>query len=206
MFGNVVDGGMVLNDAGRMVRRVWEGLAARFSVVEVDEFVVMPNHVHGVIFIREPLVVTDAMEGGGAGSGPTLGEVVGAFKSVTTVEYGGGVRRMGWRQYDRRLWQRNYFERVVRDERELGLIREYIVNNAVNWESDSENTDGNSASAGRLESPWEEYGVGVDAFLLERRAEGEGTHKGRPYGWWGKLRVRGSGHPRGVHLRVVGLK
>ena len=154
MFGNVVDGGMVLNDAGRMVRRVWEGLAARFSVVEVDEFVVMPNHVHGVIFIREPLVVTDAMEGGGAGSGPTLGEVVGAFKSVTTVEYGGGVRRMGWRQYDRRLWQRNYFERVVRDERELGLIREYIVNNAVNWEYDGENPSGGNASDSRVERPW----------------------------------------------------
>ena len=156
MFGCVVDGEMVLNDAGRMVWRVWEGLADRFPLIDLDEFVVMPNHVHGVIFIRESLAVTDAMGGGCARGGPTLGEVVGAFKSVTTVECGGGVRRMGWRQYDRRLRQRNYFERVVRDERELGLIREYIVKNPVNWESDSENTDGNSASAGRLESPWEE--------------------------------------------------
>ena len=53
LFGDVVDGEMRLNDAGGMVRRVWDGMPDRFPSVEMDEFVVMPNHVHGVIFIRQ---------------------------------------------------------------------------------------------------------------------------------------------------------
>ena len=53
LFGDVVDGEMRLNDAGEMVRRLWDGMPDRFPSVETDEFVVMPNHVHGVIFIRQ---------------------------------------------------------------------------------------------------------------------------------------------------------
>ncbi len=155
LFGSVVDEEMVLSDAGRMVRLIWEALVDRFPVVELDGFVVMPKHVHGVIFIREPLAVADATGEGMARGGPMLGEVVGAFKSVTTLEYGIGVREKGWRPYDRRLWQRNYFERVVRNERELSLIEEYIANNAVNWESDGENPSGSLGGAGRWDSPWE---------------------------------------------------
>ena len=60
-----------------------------------------------------------------------MGDVVGAFKSVTTVEYGRGVRELGWQRFDKRLWQRNNFERVIRNESELGRIREYIANNIM---------------------------------------------------------------------------
>ena len=78
-----------------------------------------------------------------------MGDVVGAFKSVTTVEYVRGVRGLGWQRFDKRLWQRNYFERVIRDESELGRIREYIANNIMKWEFDRENPSGTIASAGR---------------------------------------------------------
>ena len=134
LFGNVVDGVMRLNDAGKMVRRVWDGMSDRFPLIAMDGFVVMPNHVHGVIFIHQPAPT--------AGVAPTLGDVVRALKSVTTVEYGRGVRGMGWQRFEKRLWQRNYYERVVRNESELGAIREYIANNVVNWELDRENPNG----------------------------------------------------------------
>ena len=142
LFGSVVDGAMRLNDAGKMVRRVWDGMPGRFQLVALDEFVVMPNHVHGVIFIRQPAPTTEATAGSTAGVAPRLGDVVRVFKSVTTVEYGKGVRGTGWQRFEKRLWQRNYYERVVRNESELGAIREYIANNVKNWELDRENPRG----------------------------------------------------------------
>jgi len=68
-----------------------------------------------------------------------LGDIVGALKSITTHEYVVGVREKGWVPFDRRLWQRNYYERVIRNEREWSAIREYIVNNPLNWALDQEN-------------------------------------------------------------------
>ncbi|MYC20256.1 MAG: transposase [Caldilineaceae bacterium SB0662_bin_25] len=137
LFG-VVDGEMRLSGAGEMVRRVWEGMAERFPHVVMDEFVVMPNHVHGVVFLRQMAQATDASTGETARDVPKLGDVVREFKSLTTVEYGKGVRGLGWE----RLWQRNYYERVIRNESELRAVREYIVNNPRNWELDRENPGG----------------------------------------------------------------
>ena len=152
LFGEVVDGEMRLNGAGEMVRRVWDGMPERIPYVVMDEFVVMPNHVHGVIFIGQPL----ARAAGHTGGAPMLGEVVGAFKSVSTVEYGKGVKGSGWQRFERRLWQRNFFERIVRNEHELGQIREYIVKNPMNWESDWENPTGTNASVQGWENPFED--------------------------------------------------
>ena len=97
-----------------MVSGLLGRVAGQVSVDSLDEFVVMPNHVQGVIFIRQPAPTTVAF---GL-------DVVRVFKSVTTVEYGKGVRGMGWQRFEKRLWQRNYYERVVRNESELGAIRE----------------------------------------------------------------------------------
>ena len=72
---------------------------------------------------------------------PTLGDVMGAYKSLTTIEYARGVTTWGWQSFDRRLWQRNYYERVIRDGRELDRAREYIANNPMQWALDSENPD-----------------------------------------------------------------
>ena len=147
LFGDVVDGEMRANDAGEMVWRVWDGMPGRFPSIEMDEFVVLPNHVHGVIIIRQSL---GSLVGGQGDSGvqrdtgattgaATVGDVVGAFKSLTTVEYGRGVRELDWPPFDRRLWQRNYYERVIRDESEFSRVREYIANNPMEWEFDREN-------------------------------------------------------------------
>ena len=150
LFGDMVEGEMGLKGAGKMVRRVWDGKPDSFPFIEMDEFVVMPNHVHGVIVMHQPLAsfvgaqsdiraTTGATRRATTRVAPTLGDVVGAFKSLTTVEYGRGVREMDWRPFDKRLWQRNYYERVIRNEFELGRAREYIVNNPVEWEFDLEN-------------------------------------------------------------------
>lgn len=148
LFGEVVDGEMRLNGAGEMVRRVWEGMAERFAYVVVDAYVVMPNHVHGVVFLGQTAATTDAFTGETGGDVPTLGDVVRMFKSVTTVEYGRGVRGLGWERFEKRLWQRNYYERVIRNGSELRAVREYIVNNPRNWELDRENPGGGGGGEG----------------------------------------------------------
>ena len=174
VFGDVADGEAHLTDAGEMIRQVWHEIPIRFPSFEIDEFVVMPNHIHGILIIHSPVGVplvgtqdaahakttdspsfvgvlpTDAArptygdrtttrvaptEGGNA----TLGEVVGAYKSLTTLEYSKGVENYGWPPFDKRLWQRNYYERIIRDNRELDGAREYIANNPTQWELDAEN-------------------------------------------------------------------
>jgi REP-associated tyrosine transposase len=134
LFGEVIDGAMQLNDAGRMVERWWGELVKKFPFLTLDETVVMPNHLHGVLF-----------SSGGRSSPPphrpagTLGAVVDWFKTMTTNEYIRGVKNLGWRSFPGRLWQRDYFDRVARTEEELEAIREYIRQNPALWASDSEN-------------------------------------------------------------------
>jgi hypothetical protein len=70
-----------------------------------------------------------------------VGRVVQAFKSITTHEYIHGVKQYGWRRFNGKLWQRNYYEHVIRNDNELNRIREYLVNNPAQWETDQENPD-----------------------------------------------------------------
>ena len=65
--------------------------------------------------------------------------MVQAYKSITTVEYGNGVKQLGWPRFSGKLWQRNYWERVIRDDTELNRIQEYIVSNPARWELDKLN-------------------------------------------------------------------
>lgn len=142
LFGEIVDGEMYLNDAGRMVAKWWMELPERFPDVVLDEYVVMPNHFHGIlVFVGaalrgRPDAETEGHPHRGA---PTLGDVVDWFKTMTTNAYIRGVKMSDWPPFAGRLWQRNYYERVIRDEKELDAVREYIANNPKRWESDSEN-------------------------------------------------------------------
>ena len=118
------------------VETIWEALPERFPFVRLDEFVIMPNHVHFVLWIGH---VEE-----GEKTGLSLGEVVGAFKSLTARAW------LQWVQahipaQSARLWQRNYHEHVIRDEEELSRIRQYIRDNPSRWGDDPENPDRNIA-------------------------------------------------------------
>ena len=141
LLGKVDDGVMYANDAGQMVERVWLELCDRFDRIQLDAFVVMPNHVHGIIRLVDP--VGEIVVGMPTIGAPTrgvpvmgLGDVVGAFKSITTHEYAIEVHAHRWPPFDKRLWQRNYYERIVRDDNALQNIRRYIVNNPSKWQQD----------------------------------------------------------------------
>jgi putative transposase len=227
LFGEVVDGGMRMNGAGRMIRSVWDEMPAFYPGVDTDEFVVMPNHVHGIVVlvgatprgrpdsrgrpdagqargvaptlsvpdvgrrfetmatkpctdasghttgsgqprgvaptVSVPDVVhrfetmatkpcTDATghtvrTGQTPGSGqprgvaPTVSapDVVHRFKTLTTKRYTDGVKQSGWVPFPGRLWQRNYYEHIIRDDASLDRIRQYIADNPAQWALDREN-------------------------------------------------------------------
>ena len=139
LFGSVVDGGMQLNEAGRTVEGAWRVLAERFPNVMVDECIVMPNHVHGIIVITDsvgaPLAAPETVvHQGAASSSPTLGSLIRTLKSLSAIAVNRLLDRQGCP-----LWQRNYYERVIRDEEELAGIREYIRCNPMKWADDNEN-------------------------------------------------------------------
>ncbi len=102
-----------------MISRVWRELPERYPGVALDAFIVMPDHLHGII-VLEQAGIHDPM---------TLGDVVHRFKSFTTARYRIAVREDGWPRLHGRLWHRNYYERIVRDHTALQAIRRYIANN-----------------------------------------------------------------------------
>jgi REP element-mobilizing transposase RayT len=137
---------MNLNGAGRMVDAAWSQMPIRFPALQLDEHVTMPNHFHGIIqIIGAPLVGAPASAAptGRAGTRPalTLGDAVGAFKSLTTDEYIMGVHQLNWPRFQNRFWQRNYYDHVIRDQEELEKIREYVRQNPLMWTCDRYNPD-----------------------------------------------------------------
>jgi REP element-mobilizing transposase RayT len=155
LFGEIVDGAMILNDAGQMVHDQWAILPNRFNSIELHEFIVMPNHFHGIIElvsnhpVGAPLVgalshvgapnnhhQTGQPQGIAPTVTPTIGDIVGAFKSLTTNEYIAGVKQYHWPRFKQKLWQRDYYERIIRSEQSYLEIVEYIRNNPLNWAED----------------------------------------------------------------------
>lgn len=204
-FGAVVDGEIHLNPTGELVQAVWEGTGARFPCVELDEYILMPNHFHAIISFQPLDDVVDSVgttpvgttpvgatlvvardTGAGTrpaptpthtpdhtpadtpdhtpdhtpadtpghtpdhtpddadpdttpGRAPSLGDVIGAFKSITTHEIILAVRRGEMPPFAGKIWQRNYYEHIIRDDDELGRIRQYIRDNPRCWDEDAEN-------------------------------------------------------------------
>lgn len=150
LFSEVVEGTMVLNPAGEMVEWWWRELPNKFPTVAIDSYVVMPDHFHGLLlFVGAPLRGSPDFPGSEQigrphraaptpeeTDGPTLGGVMVWFKTMTTNAYIRGVNQQGWPPFPGRLWQRNYHERIVRNDAELTAIREYMDGNPTTWTDD----------------------------------------------------------------------
>ena len=132
LFGNIEREVMILGTPGQIVLKAWVELPEHYANVRLDAFVVMPNHVHGIIVLS-----CDSVEAGlkpAATVRHALPEVVRALKTFSS-------RRINaWRQTpDKSVWQRNYYEHVIRNDHDLERIREYIVTNPMKWALDGEN-------------------------------------------------------------------
>jgi REP element-mobilizing transposase RayT len=169
LFGEIMGGEMRVNEIGMIAKNTWDRLEDHFALIETDEFVIMPNHIHGIIMIHDPVgaglsrpdsasrpnrintpVIDGAATGygwecgegvefGEGGTSPplrkkwTLGQIVGYFKyeSIRRMIMTGKMPMI-------RLWQRNYYERIIRSDSELDAIRKYIAENPLKWNEDPE--------------------------------------------------------------------
>ena len=139
LFGEVVNGELQLNELGKIAHDEWFKTAKLRPYVELfeDDFVVMPNHVHGIIWIENdsvgaerrsaPTITTNV-------SPKSLGAIVRAYKSAVTYAINALQNQRG-----AVLWQRNYYEHIIRDEKDYQAKRDYILSNPMNWENDDEN-------------------------------------------------------------------
>ena len=143
LLGHIDNGNVVLSAAGMIARSVWDGLPERFPSVGIDEHVIMPNHVHGIILVGAQFIAPDAKDAP-TDDTPRLGEIIRAYKATVTRL----VRRRDDGATDKGVmnhaptgfaWQRGYYEHVVRTEAELTAIREYILANPARWDEDENN-------------------------------------------------------------------
>lgn len=125
LFGAVNGNEVTLSPSGQRVRYAWAGLEKRFPGIMIDEFIVMPNHLHGVIFLGANPAVPQ--------TGLTPGLLVNSFKNTVSAAWRKGVQEDGWPRYQGKLWHRDYFERIIRNDAELVAIREYIIGNPARW-------------------------------------------------------------------------
>lgn len=127
-LGAVADGEMRLSECGEVVAHCWAALPSYFPTIVLDACVVMPNHVHGIIFLSEQISAPEATTP--HADRPSLGSVVGAFKSLSTRQINAQQGLGGT------FWQRNYYEHIVRNERSLLRLQTYITENPARWEAD----------------------------------------------------------------------
>lgn len=136
LFGDIVDGGMKLNEFGQIVQSIWHDLPARFPDIQLGEFIVMPNHVHGIIIIihrnNNPVgAIHELTLRHNERRQMLLPNIIGYFKMNTAkrINQLRDLRGMP-------VWQRNYYDRVIRNDQEFNQTRQYIIDNAKNWEKD----------------------------------------------------------------------
>ncbi|MDJ1179806.1 transposase [Roseofilum sp. BLCC_M91] len=172
LFGEIIDGQMHLNPYGEIVQAVWDGLADHYDHLGLDVFVIMPNHIHAIIVLHDD-VGAGLIVGAGFKPAPTtdpdvkpaptgtpteqptktkraskrhgLPEIVRAFKTfsarrINELRQNPGVP----------VWQRNYYEHIIRNEESLESIRRYIVENPMRWSEDRENPNNPIVGAGLM--------------------------------------------------------
>ena len=134
---------MMLNKGGEIIKNHWLKLPERFPNINLDEFIIMPNHFHGIINVGATLVVAHSNvwqkpmnERATTRVAPTIGNIIGAFKSLTMNEYAYYVKSGELPSFEKSIWQRNYHEHIIRGDEDLNRIREYIMYNPINWKND----------------------------------------------------------------------
>ncbi len=152
LFGNVINKQMILNDAGKMIEKWFNELQNKFPDVKCHEMVVMPNHIHFIIenigsvgadlrvcpndsnISKTEKRVSEIL---GEHAGSPLHRVLQWFKTMSTNEYIRGVKNNNWIPFDGKLWQRNYWEHIIRNDQSYQKISDYIINNPSKWNDDT---------------------------------------------------------------------
>jgi len=138
VLSNIVGAGPVsaqktkLTYTGKLIQKAYLNLENEFPNIKLHNYVIMPNHVHGIIEIQK---------WADTGPAPTIGDIICSFKTRTTCNILKEIKQGKIQHFDKRIWQRNYYEHIIRNEKELYAIIEYIENNPKNWDKDSLNKE-----------------------------------------------------------------
>ena len=129
LFGDIVNETMIFNTLGDIARSHWQQLSQHHPNIIQDESIVMPNHLHGIIIVESSTGITKSIP-----------EVIRGFKtfSAKAINKERGLRGVP-------VWQRNYYDRIIRNELELVGVRQYIINNPRNWDADKNNQNQSSS-------------------------------------------------------------
>lgn len=138
-FGEVVDGKMTLNDLGKIAGDEWLKTKELRSNVELDYFVVMPNHVHGIVLLNE--VKTRRGESLQKQNETKFGKPIKNSLSVIINQFKGAVTRKAKEKEITFSWQARFYDRIIRNEKELYNIRKYIEQNPLKWEFEKNNPE-----------------------------------------------------------------
>ena len=152
-FGKIENENMILNEYGLIAYNEWGDLPNRFPNIDLGEFVIMPNHMHGIIVIQSSVTTLSETTSLGSGASPdptnqtgpmnpnnpTIGDMVGAYKSLMAVKCLEIFKLKNDNQMMGKIWQRNYYEHIIRNEQSFNTISNYIKNNPQNWKNDKFN-------------------------------------------------------------------
>lgn len=127
LFGKISNYEITLSEAGMLILKWFNKLESKFQNVKCFDHVVMPNHIHFLIEISK-----------GSENNVHLGQIIQWFKTMTTNDYIQNVKYNGWQRFEKRLWQRNYYEHIIRDNTSCNQICDYIAHNVANWQTDNE--------------------------------------------------------------------
>ena len=124
-FGEIINARMVLNKCGEIIYKQWIWLGKQYDYIALDSFVIMPDHIHGIIYIDSSV---------GMGRDPylrrktkSLSELIGAFKTTSSKK----IHNQGFHQFQ---WQQSFYDHIIRNEESLNVIREYIIENPLRWQ------------------------------------------------------------------------
>lgn len=134
IFGEIINNEMILNEYGEISKKCWEGIPEHNENIILDEYCIMPNHIHGIIEVRNRHACSLQKKR----NIQKIPVVIGSFKSAVTKLIN---RKQGFLSPTNKIyfqWQKSYHDRIVRNDVELEKIRNYIIENAENWEKDTE--------------------------------------------------------------------
>jgi len=162
LFGYIDNGIMILNDAGKMLGKWYFEMENKYPNIRCDTYISMPNHFHCIIEImgnrvvnnnnpdahdrkripypKKRLIDNNSYGPNNKKYNATIPQMIDWFKTMTTNEYIRGVKKYNWSRYDRKLWQHNYYDHIVRTENDLTRIRNYIKYNPSNWNTKKRHT------------------------------------------------------------------
>lgn len=126
LFGRIVNANMELSIYGRIVFTRWRNLPRYYSYIELSAFTVMPNHIHGIVMIKSEVA--------GLTEQRSVSEIVRGFKTFSSRRINEVRGTPGLP-----VWQRNYWEHIIRDEDSFRRIHDYIITNPLRWHLDREN-------------------------------------------------------------------